>query len=76
MVNTNTPSAEEFNRKMGESVEYKKLVDLKEYLNWFRGKIIDFDLTELETVIDNRIKDIPKESINFTNEVHGSTTDI
>ena len=71
MVNTNTPSAEEFNRKMGESVEYKKLVDLKEYLNWFRGKIIDFDLTELETVIDNRIKDIPKESINFTNEVHG-----
>ena len=70
----NMPTVEEFNRKMSESVEYKKLVYLKEYLNWFRGKIIDYDLTELEKVIDKRIKDIPKESINFTNEVHGEVT--
>ena len=74
MVNTNIPTVEEFNRKMGESVEYEKLVKLKKYLNWFRGKIIDFDLTELETVIDNRIKDIPKTSINFIYEVHGERT--
>ena len=36
--------------------------------------IIDFDLTELETVIDNRIKDIPKTSINFIYEAHGERT--
>ena len=74
MVNMIT--AEEFNRKMSESVEYKKLVDLKEYLNRFGSKIVDYDLTELEKVIDNRIKAIPKESINFTNEVHGETTNL
>ena len=72
----NIPTAEEFNRKIGESVEYKKLVDLKEYLKWFNGKIIEYDLTELEKVIDNRIKTIPKESINFINEVYGETTNI
>ena len=47
-----------FLRGTGSNPTYLELValDLKEYLKWFNGKIIEYDLTELEKVIDNRIK--------------------
>ena len=35
----NIPPADEFNKKMHQCVEYKKLKKLKEQLNWFNGKI-------------------------------------
>tara|TARA_Y100000310_G_scaffold161865_1_gene161809 strand:+ start:196 stop:435 length:240 start_codon:yes stop_codon:yes gene_type:complete len=70
----NIPTVEEFNRKLGECVEYKKLSILKETLSWFGGKIGDLDIIELCNVIDNRIKNIPEESINFDHEVHGEVT--
>ena len=70
----NMPTAQEFNKKMGECVEYKKLNKLKEYLQWFRGKVGDMDITDLENHIDERIKEIPEESIHFNREVHGDFT--
>ena len=70
MVKT-SPTTKEFNRKMHECVEYKKLNKLKEQLNWFNGKVGNIDITKLEKYIDDRIKEIPKESINFNREVHG-----
>ena len=73
-VTSDIPTVEEFNRKLGECVEYKKLLTLKENLNWFGDKIGDVDIIELCNVIDNRIKNIPVESINFDHEVHGEVT--
>ena len=67
----NIPPADEFNKKMHQCVEYKKLKKLKEQLNWFNGKIGNMDITKLEKHIDDRIQKIPKESINFNGEVHG-----
>ena len=70
----NVPTAEEFNKKMSECVEYKKLLILKENLSWFGDKIDDVDIIGLCNVIDNRIKNIPEESVNFDHEVHGEVT--
>tara|TARA_R100001443_G_C3342032_1_gene174718 strand:+ start:1124 stop:1354 length:231 start_codon:yes stop_codon:yes gene_type:complete len=70
------PSAEEFNRKMHECVEYQKLKKLKEHLKWFKGKVAGMNIDKLNKVIDKRINDIPKESIGFDTEVHGQTTNI
>ena len=70
------PTAEEFNRKMHECVEYQKLKKLKEHLKWFKGKVASFNVDKLNDVIDKRINDIPTESINFHTEVHGKTTNI
>ena len=70
----NIPTAEEFNRKMSECVEYQKLTKLKEHLQWFRGKVGNVDITDLEKQIDKRINDISEESIHFNREVHGQTT--
>ena len=67
----NIPTAEEFNRKMDECVEYQKLNKLKEHLQWFRGKVFYIDITDLEKHIYKRIEEIPEESINFNHEVHG-----
>ena len=73
-VTSDIPTVEEFNRKLGECVEYKKLLILKENLNWFGDKIGDVDIIELCNVINNRIKNIPEKSINFDHEVHGEVT--
>ena len=70
----NIPTVEEFNRKMGECVEYKKLLILKENLSWFGDKIDDVDIIGLCNLIYNRIKNIPEESVNFDHEVHGEVT--
>ena len=70
----NVPTAEEFNKKMSECVEYKKLLILKENLSWFGDKIGDVDIVKLYNVIDDRIKNMPKKSINFDHEVHGEVT--
>ena len=75
-MHKNIPTAEEFNRKMGECVEYEKLNKLKEHLKWFRGKVGAIDLTDLEKHIDKRIEEIPEESINFDGEVYGETTNL
>ena len=68
------PSADEFNRKMHECIEYKKLVKLKDDLKWFNGKVAGMDVTKLINNIDKRIGEIPKESRNFDTEVHGQTS--
>ena len=73
-VTSDIPTVEEFNRKLGECVEYKKLLILKENLSWFGDKIGDVDIIELCNVINNRIKNIPEKSINFDHEVHGEVT--
>ena len=70
----NIPTSEEFNRKVHECVEYKKLLKLKEELKWFKGKVGNMDITKLNKVIDKRIDEIPEESINFDEEVHGERT--
>ena len=70
------PSADEFNKKMHECIEYKKLVKLKDDLKWFNGKVAGMNVTELINVIDKRIGEIPKESRNFDTEVHGQTTNL
>ena len=71
------PTVEEFNRKMGECVEYKKLVELKEHLNetmnWFGDKL-GKDVKRLYERVCNRMEEIPKESIKFHHEVHGEKT--
>ena len=73
----NMPTAEEFNRKMHECVEYQKLDKLKEHLretmSWF-GDILGKESKILYDKVCKRMKEIPKESINFNNEVHGGTT--
>tara|TARA_B100000287_G_scaffold380151_1_gene383680 strand:+ start:1276 stop:1527 length:252 start_codon:yes stop_codon:yes gene_type:complete len=73
----NMPTAEEFNRKMHECIEYKKLKKLKEHLNetinWFGDKL-GKDVKILHDRVCNRIKEIPKESIEFDREVHGDKT--
>ena len=68
----NIPTAEEFNRKMDECVEYQKLNKLKEHLQWFRGKVGDIDITNLEKHIDKRIEEIPKELGAFLISTVGS----
>ena len=68
------PTAKEFNRKMHECVEYKKLIKLKDDLKWFKGKVAGKDVTELINVIDKRIGEIPIESRSFDTEVHGQTS--
>ena len=68
------PSDDEFNRKMHECIEYKKLVKLKDDLKWFRGKVAGKDVTQLLDSINKRIGEIPKESRDFDSEVHGQTS--
>ena len=68
------PSADEFNRKMHECIEYKKLVKLKDDLKWFRGKVAGKDVTQLLDSINKLIGEIPKESRDFDSEVHGQTS--
>ena len=74
----NIPTAEEFNRKMHECVEYQKLYKLKEHLketiNWFGNDMNGIDVGKLYEVVCNRIKEIPDESISFNKETHGETT--
>ena len=72
----NIPTAKEFNRRMSECIEYKKLVKLKEHLKWFGSEVCNVDITKLNKMIDNRVKEIPKKSINFDTQVHGQTTKI
>ena len=68
------PTAEEFNRKMHECVEYKKLIKLQEHLEWFKDDIDGLSIIPLKHKIKQRINEIPKESIGFDREVHGQTT--
>ena len=68
------PTADEFNKKMHECIEYKKLIKLKDDLEWFKGKVAGQDVTELINVIDKRIGEIPKESRSFDSVVHGQTS--
>ena len=68
------PSADEFNKKMSECIEYKKLIKLKDDLKWFKGKVAGKDITELLDNINKRIGEIPKESRDFDSEVHGQTS--
>tara|TARA_R100000008_G_scaffold6582_1_gene3684 strand:- start:13 stop:252 length:240 start_codon:yes stop_codon:yes gene_type:complete len=70
----NIPTAEEFNRKMNECVEYKKLIKLQEHLKWFGDEIDGLSIITLKHKIKQRINEIPEESIEFHREVHGSTT--
>ena len=67
----NIPTAEEFNRKMYECVEYRKLIDLQEHLKWLKDDIDGLSIIPLKHKIKQRIKEIPEESINFDGEVHG-----
>ena len=67
----NIPTAEEFNRKMYECVEYRKLIDLQEHLKWFKDDIDGLSIIPLKHKIKQRIKEIPEEYINFDGEVHG-----
>ena len=68
------PTAEEFNRKMSECIEYKKLHKLQEHLKWFNGEIDGMSITRLQNKIKSRMEEIPEESIGFDTEVHGQTT--
>ena len=72
------PTVEEFNRKMHECVEYKKLSKLKEHLketiNWFGNTIDGVEVGKLYGAVCSRMKKIPEESINFDTEVHGELT--
>ena len=68
------PTADEFNKKMHECIEYKKLIKLKDDLEWFKGKVAGQDVTELINVINKRIGEIPIESRSFDTEVHGQTS--
>ena len=73
----NMPTPQEFNRKMHECVEHKKLTKLKEHINetinWF-GNSLGNDVKRLYDRVCNRMKEIPKESIDFDHEVHGDRT--
>ena len=71
-----TPTAEEFNRKMSECIEYKKLIKLQDYLKWFGDDIDGLSIISLKHKIQQRIKDIPKESQTFDTQVHGQTTNL
>ena len=66
----NIPTAEEFNRKMHECIEYKKLIDLQEHLKWFKDDIGGLSIIPLKHKIKQRINEIPEESINFDTVVH------
>ena len=70
----NIPTAKEFNRKMHECIEYKKLIKLRKDLKWFKEEFYGMNKEELLRVINKRINEIPKESLNFDTEVHGQTT--
>jgi len=70
------PTAEEFNRKMSECIEYKKLIKLQDQLKWFGDDIDGLSIISLKHKIQQRIKDIPEESKNFDTQVHGQTTNI
>ena len=70
------PSADEFNKKMSECVEYKKLIKLQEDLKWFGDDIDGLSIISLKHKIQQRIKDIPKESRSFDTVVHGQTTNL
>ena len=72
----NVPTAEEFNRKMSECVEYQKLIKLQEHLKWFKDDIDGLSIIPLKHKIKQRINEIPEESINFDGEVYGQTTNI
>ena len=72
----NIPTPEEFNKRMSECIEYKKLVKLKEHLKWFGNEVCSIDITKLNKMIDNRVKEIPKKSINFDTQVHGQAIQI
>ena len=77
-MNDSGITVEEFNRKMHECVEYDKLNKLKEHLketiNWFGNDINGAEIGKLYGAVCARMKEIPEESINFHNEVHGETT--
>ena len=68
------PTAEEFNKKMSECIEYKKLNQLQEHLKWFNGQVAGISITRLQNKIKSRMEEIPEESIGFDTEVHGQTT--
>jgi hypothetical protein len=70
------PTAEEFNRKMSECVEYKKLIKLQDQLEWFGDDIGGLSIISLKHKIQQQIKDIPEESRIFDTQVHGQTTNI
>lgn len=67
----NIPTPEEFNRKMSECIEYKKLIKLKEDLKWFKDDIGGLSIIPLKHKIQQKINEISEESINFDREVHG-----
>tara|TARA_Y100000310_G_C20319557_1_gene640080 strand:- start:256 stop:486 length:231 start_codon:yes stop_codon:yes gene_type:complete len=70
----NVPTSEEFNRKMSECVEYKKLTELKKQLDWFDPDVCGISIIPLYNKILQRLKEIPKESRDFDHEVHGEVT--
>ena len=59
---------------MEECVEYKKLMELRDKLKWFRGSINGIDITDLEKSIDKRIDEIPEVSRIFSRLPHGQTS--
>ena len=54
----NIPTAEEFNRKMHECIEYKKLIKLRKDLKWFKEEFYGMNREELLRVINKRINEI------------------
>ena len=69
-----TPTAEEFNKVMHEHVEYEKLLKLQKQLKWFRGKIGNIDITELETYIKDKLTNVPEAVKVFGSLPQGQTT--
>ena len=72
----NMLTAEKFNRKIDECIEYQKLTILKDSLKWFNGRVGDMDVTILEKHVYDKLKEIPKESLDFDKEVHGDRTNL
>ena len=57
---------------MHENVEYKKLLELKESLEWF-GDTLPY-VSKINKLIDNRIEEIPEVARIFDTLAHGQTS--
>ena len=69
-----TPTAEEFNQKMHECIEYQKLDKLQKHLKWFKGEVAGVNINKLNNAIEKRIDEIPEVSRIFDSLTHGQTT--
>ena len=68
---TYIPTAEEFNKHMGECIEYKQLLKLQKDLEWFGDEIHGLSIIPLKNKIKHRINEIPEVSRVFDSLTHG-----